>query len=180
MINKPYVHSNYERIKDDDYKTIDPRCVQALLESCPIIRGKIVDPCSPSGSGIVRRLSELGCVAEGLSDAFLPTKDVDWIITNPPYKKNIVDEILWHQIHRLEDENVFGVAALLRNNFDFAKTRWDMFNSLWYFGQVHMMFRPRWIEGEQKHSPIHNFVWHIWKARSLISAPIVLYWKESK
>jgi hypothetical protein len=179
-MRKPYVHSNYERIEDDDYKTVDVRCVQALIESAPFIQGLIVDPCSPSGSGIVNHLQKMGFQANGLSNAFSQTEGIDWIITNPPYKKKLVDEILWYQINRFETENVFGVAALLRNNFDFAKTRYEMFNNLWYSGQVHMMFRPRWIDGAQKHSPIHNFVWHIWTASHKSCAPSVWYWRETR
>lgn len=175
----PYVHSNYERIEDDNYQTVDPRCVQALVETASIIRGKIVDCCSPNGSGIVDKLRSLGFVADGMSDAFSLTEDVDWIVSNPPYKRGLVDKIIWRQIERLEFEHVFGVAMLLRSNFDFAKSRWGMFNNLWYFGQVRMMFRPWWSE-DKKAQPIHNFVWHIWTASCMESQPSVWYWRENE
>jgi hypothetical protein len=175
---KPYVHSNYERKADDDYKTIDPRCVDALIQSIPQIRGRLLDCCSPSGSGIVNRLKELGYNAGGLSNAFLPSDGIDWIISNPPYKRRLVDQIIWHQINRIDLERVYGVAMLLRNNFDFAKTRWTMFNNLYYYGQIHMMFRPWWVE-KQESTPIHNFVWHIWTAAPKQHPPSVFYWRES-
>jgi len=178
-MNKPYVHSKYERIKDDDYKTIDSRCVTALVESFTIYKdSSIIDCCSPSGSGIVNRLKEIGFNAEGRDNAFEDWVS-DWNIFNPPYTKKLVDEIIWKQIHGLEEERFRGIAVLVRNNFDFAKSRYNMFTHPYYVSQIHMLFRPLWVE-EKKAEPIHNFVWHIWRVRSLISAPTVLYWKENK
>lgn len=178
-MNKPYVHSNYERIKDDDYKTIDSRCVQALIDTIFIrTDSSIIDCCSPSGSGIVSALNGLGYSAEGRDDAFGDWIS-DWNIFNPPYTKNLVDKIIWKQIEGLEQERFRGVALLVRNNFDFAKKRFDLFNHRYYVGQVHMMFRPYWSE-DRKAEPIHNYVWHIWKVRAIISAPNVWYWRENK
>lgn len=177
---KPYVHSNYERKKDDDYKTIDPRCVQALMKTFPVW-GYVIDCCAPTGSGIVDRLQEAGVRAVGKGDAFAPFAFPDWIVTNPPYKKGIVDKIVWHQIKRLEQREVIhGVAILVRNNWDFAKSRYSLFTHQFYVGQIHMMFRPLWIEGKPKHSPIHNYVWHIWKYTDIPNRyPFVAYWRES-
>ena len=178
-MNKPYVHSNYERIKDDDYKTIDPRCVQALMKTYPVW-GYVIDCCAPTGSGIVDNLLEYGVRAVGKDDAFAPVYFPDWIVTNPPYTRELVDEIVWHQIRRLENKEVLhGVAVLVRNNWDFAKKRYELFTHDYYAGQVHMMFRPWWSK-EQKAEPIHNFVWHIWKVSEFKRTPEVWYWKENK
>lgn len=179
MNRKPYVHSNYARVSDDDYKTIDPRCIQALMDSYPVW-GYVIDCCAPTGSGIVDDLCRLGVRAVGKDDAFAPVYFPDWIVTNPPYKKNIVDKIVWHQIHRLESQEVIsGVAILVRNNWDFAKGRYELFTHPFYAGQIHMLFRPVWMK-EKKHSPIHNFVWHIWRRTDIQSHPEVWYWKETK
>jgi hypothetical protein len=45
----PFVHSGYERKPDDDYQTVDPRCLQALLDTWEI-DGTIVDCCGRHGS----------------------------------------------------------------------------------------------------------------------------------
>lgn len=173
-MTKPYVHSNYPRIKDENYQTVDSRCVRALVDSIHISRQlRIIDCCSPNGSGIVDGLTHLDYIAYGVSDAF---GDIyaDWIVSNPPYKRELVDKIINAQIGRIG--NVEGVAMLLRNNFDFAKSRYGMFTTPYYYGQIHMMFRPWWSE-DKKAQPIHNFVWHIWRMGAG-KEPVVKYWKE--
>lgn len=50
MTQSQFVKSNFDRIKDDNYQTIDPRCTQALVEtlSTDIVGGMdIIDSCSP-------------------------------------------------------------------------------------------------------------------------------------
>lgn len=168
----PYVHSNFPRIEDDNYQTIDPRCIRALVAKINMC-GKIVDPCSPSGSGIVMRLQALGFDARGEANAFGDWQ-ADWVVTNPPYRKGLVDAIVTEQIVRVQNREFFGFAALLRTNFDHAKTRKEMFENPSYLGQIKMCFRPYWTE-ERKHSPIHNYAWHIW-SQDAGQYPVVMYW----
>lgn len=168
----PYVHSNYPRIEDDNYQTVDPRCVKALVGKVEI-RGDVVDCCSPSGSGIVKEMLDLGYTARGEANAFGDWR-ADWVVTNPPYRKGLVDTIATKQIVRVQNKECFGFAALLRTNFDHAKTRKEMFENPYYYGQIRMCFRPYWTE-ERKHSPIHNYVWHIWSVDAG-RFPVVLYW----
>jgi hypothetical protein len=168
----PYVHSGYERIADDNYQTIDVRCIHAL-RSVVRLSGNIVDCCSPSGSGIVNFLIDEGYRAAGVGDAFGDI-EATWIVSNPPYKRGLVDKIINAQIDRIG--YVEGVAMLLRNNFDFAKSRYDMFTHKFYWGAIHMMFRPWWTE-DRTAQPIHNYVWHIWSLWAE-KEPVVKYWKE--
>jgi hypothetical protein len=156
----PYVHSNYTRIENDNYQTIDRRCIYGLLEHITPT-GLCVDVCSPTGSGIVDTLLECGYQAYGEAYAFDNDIYAEWIVTNPPYTQPAVDNILKRQIRRIHDEEVYGVAALLRSNFDFAKSRESMFNSRYYAGEIKLRFRPWWSK-ERKAQPIHNYVWHIW------------------
>lgn len=162
MTNPKYMNSGRPRLKDDDYKTIDKRCVYGLVEVF-LLAGKIVDPCSPSGSGIVATLKELGYNAEGLGDAFADFQTT-WVVSNPPYKRPLVDEIIHRQIERIDAGDAFGVAMLLRHGFDFAKNRVGMFrDNPYYAGQIKLMFRPRWFEkrpGDKQ--PFHQYVWHVW------------------
>lgn len=159
-----YVKSNFERIPDDYYPTIDTRCVDGLLKFCILPDSKIIDPCAPNGSGIVNALVDRHYSAMGSGDAFEPSIDADWIVCNPPYKRGLVDRIINRQVARIG--SIFGVAMLLRANFDYAKTRRAMFadNPL-YWGKIQLCFRPIWIEpkpGEKVVEPIHNYAWYIW------------------
>lgn len=172
-MSSPYIKSKFARIKDDNYQTIDKRCIYALENSITLF-GDIADCCSPSGSGIVDVLKELGFRAYGMNNAFSYTS-CDWIVSNPPYKRGLVDKIINAQIDRIGQ--IEGVCMLLRNNFDFAKSRYGMFTSPYYYGQVHMMFRPWWSENRDA-QPIHNYVWHIWRINEG-KEPVVKYWKES-
>lgn len=170
----PYVHSNYPRIPGDDYKTIDKRCIYGLLEHFSI-SGICLDVCSPGGSGIVLALKEQGISARGTNDAFEESIKADWIVTNPPYTRGLVDKIIWRQIGRVIKKEVHVFACLLRSNFDFAVSRTDMFmNCPYYLGQIKLLFRPWWSD-DRKAQPIHNYVWHIWDNVIPHADKIVLY-----
>jgi len=146
---------------------VDRRCVQALVETVKLdANTKVVDVCSPQGSGIVDYFDGTDIQAALCSDAFIDYVDADWVIFNPPYKRSIVDKIIYRQIQRIVDGQVSCVAALLRTQFDHAKTRQDMFRkNIHYDGQIKMLFRPFWFaDGDS--TPIHNYVWHIWSKGS--------------
>ena len=176
-MTKPYVQSGYARIDDDNYQTLDKRCVKALNDSVRL-SSMICDCCSPNGSGIVSDLIELGYNAFGVPDAFQENIDAHWIVSNPPYKRPLVDDIINAQLARLNGGKVRAVAMLLRNNFSFAKTRWDMFEKNPYYAmEIKMAFRPWWSEDRSK-QPIHNFVWHIWLTNKQNVDPIIRHWRE--
>jgi len=169
----PYVHSGYKRIEGDNYQTIDPRCIYGLIKHFPNL-GTVIDPCANKGSAIVDTLRELGydafCWPDALRDWDFAT---DSIVTNPPYKRGLVDKIIARQIGRIEDEKVKLVAILLRANFDFAKSRELMFAEKSYLGQIKLRFRPWWSK-ERKAQPIHNYCWHIW-TDCYNKDPVILY-----
>lgn len=174
-----FVRSGRERIPDDNYQTIDPRCVLALV-SLIDLKGSVCDVCSPNGSGIVDALKFAGVDSFGVGDAFVDQLGADWVVSNPPYKRGIVDKIINAQLLRLGKKEIGGVAMLLRTQFDHAKSRWNMFAAnTTYAGQIKMLFRPKWFEDGDA-VPIHNFVWHIWGGGYKIPGypPRVWYWKE--
>lgn len=182
MTNPKYMNSGRPRLADDDYKTLDKRCVYGFLEFFQPV-GLVIDPCSPSGSGIVNTLKELDFNAEGLSDAFADFQ-ATWVVSNPPYKRRplvngvpLVDAIIYRQIDRIHVGDVFGVAMLLRHGFDFAQERKPMFrDNPYYAGQIKLLFRPRWFEkrpGDKQ--PFHQYVWHIWHAQADIDRKEVWY-----
>lgn len=168
MAQSPYVKSNFPRVPGDYYPTIDKRCVYALLQCAPILKQQIiVDVCAPNGSGIISTLKEVGyensfCKPDAFEDMIFG----NWIATNPPYTRPLVDQILERQIIRVCHNHFDGFASLHRANFDFAKSREYLFkDNPYYFGQIKMCFRPYWaVKTKESNGPIHNFVWHIWRS----------------
>jgi hypothetical protein len=171
MTNQKLMNSGYPRLADDDYKTIDPRCVFGFLRNFKPT-GFVIDPCAPSGSGIVDTLNECGVVAVGRADAFAGPYYAEWIVSNPPYKRGLVDEIIYRQIERLKAGEVQGVAMLMRWNFSYSSKRKAMFqDNPYYFGRIDLMFRPLWFEKQEgDNNPFHPYTWHIWKGR-LVTCP---------
>lgn len=173
MDGNAFVHSNYERIAGDYYPTIDKRCVYGFLEHYNPA-GLCVDVCAPNGSGIVDTLIECGYQAIGCADAFTDKIEARWIVTNPPYARPLVDQIITRQIQRVEAGEVFGLAVLLRAYFDYAKSRVDMFEHPLYAGQIKLRFRPWWSK-ERKKQPIHHYVWQLWTQGANIVRPTIFY-----
>ena len=105
----PFVHSNYERRKDDHYTTIDGRCVQALVETWPL-QGVIVECCAPRGSEIVDWLNGNGheAMCAGAVDFNGPA---NWIVTNPPYQRPLVDQIAAAVVQRVSGRRRAGGGA---------------------------------------------------------------------
>lgn len=161
----PYVKSNFPRVPGDFYPTVDTRCVDALLYH-QIFRANdvVVDVCAPQGSSIVDYLVSREYQAYGGDDAFAEHVAAHWIVTNPPYTRPLVDQIIRRQIERVEKAELYGVACLLRTNFDHASSRADIFeNCPRYMAQLKLRFRPWWSE-DRENGAIHSFVWHIWTA----------------
>jgi hypothetical protein len=180
MPQPPFVKSNYPRVPGDYYPTIDERCVYALLHHGRIGKKEIIfDVCAPQGSGIIETLKKTGYENSFCKpDAFEENVFADWIVTNPPYDRKLVDLIIERQIERVRYNKVTGFACLLRANFDFAKSRQHLFREeILYYGQIKMLFRPYWSE-ERKAEPIHNYVWHIWHRTTIkhtFGYPFVMY-----
>ena len=178
MTQSPYVKSNFPRVPGDYYPTIDKRCVYALLQHFPLKRTDMIfDVCAPQGSGIIDALKETGRENSFCKpDAFEETILADWIVTNPPYVRPLVDEIIERQIERVRHNQVTWFACLLRANFDFAKSRKHIFeDEPLYYGQIKMRFRPYWSK-ERTSEPIHHFVWHVWYSYNVrLSHPFTMY-----
>jgi hypothetical protein len=168
----PFVHSNYERRPDDDYQTIDARCVQALVDTWPV-KGAIVDCCAPNGSGIIYALHRLGHLTACCAASVDSAPAADWIVTNPPYLRDVVDRIASGILSEVRSERSTGAALLMRANWDFAARRADLFADPLYRGQTRMRFRPWWSE-DRKAQPIHNYVWHVWTLGE--GEPVIRYW----
>ena len=93
------------------------------------------------------------------------------IITNPPYGKD-AEKFIRKALDILPHNN--GVCAfLMRNEYDCAKSRIDLFNQHPFARKVILTTRPKWIEGSDG-SPRHNYAWYIWDYKH-IGSPVIQY-----
>lgn len=160
--------SGYERIALDAYQT-PPWCVDVLLDMVAF-RGDIWEPACGEGN-ISKRLEARGhrVYSSDIADHgygaicadFLARRGQEWvgsIITNPPYEhaRAFVDRALW-----CTHEHKGMVAMLLRNEFDSASSRADLFGKPPFFRKLVLTRRPKWTE-TKKASPRHNFAWFVW------------------
>lgn len=98
------------------------------------------------------------------------------IITNPPFNK--AEEFIRHSL----GFDVELVAMLLRNEWDCAKTRTDLFVQTFldksFAMKVVLTSRPRWDDWKNKSkpdkSPRHNYAWFVWK-KNYKQHPIIVY-----
>lgn len=194
-----FVHANdaamgdlgYERKKADFYPT-PPWVTEAVLPSLfgpayDITRNtRVWEPACGMGDIVLVLRNHFNAVeASDLHDyGFRPSIfDIDFlktsvhtpglIITNPPYG-DIAEDFIRHALKSTER---FGgtVAMLLRNEYDCAKGRVDLFTAESPFSQkVVLTSRPRWIEGSTG-APRHNYAWFIWSWAHVGMDPIVTY-----
>lgn len=81
------------------------------------------------------------------------------IVTNPPYAD--ADRFIRHALQLMAPSRG-QVAMLLRNEFDCAAGRVDLFGPDYGFaGKLVLTRRPKW-SADDKASPRHNFAWFIW------------------
>lgn len=184
--DKAMGNSGHERRAADFYETPE-WCVHSLLEHFDPSKGVWEPSCG--ANAIVDVLRKLGhyVFASDLNDYgvgavlcdFLTfnkcpkgTKD---IVGNPPYGDD-AEAFIRHAI-KLVTPVGGRVAFLLRNEYDCAKKRRDLFDERSCFAtKVVLTTRPRWIAGT-KGSPRHNYSWFIWdtskEAQGL--SPEILY-----
>lgn len=157
--------SGYARLPDDAYNT--PAWVtEALLDNVKLPR-HIWEPAAGDGV-MVRVLQQYGHIVMATDIAGATKTDflqqrtgrtLPAIVTNPPY--SLADKFIRHALKLMEPCNG-RVAMLLRNEFDSAKKRADLFADNPHFtAKLVLTRRPRWIE-DTTTSPRHNFAWYIW------------------
>ena len=163
-MSSPFVTSKFTREPNDHYATVDPRCMIALraswdlpLPAIDVCHGSDPTPLHPARNGHMR-------------DILGPPR-IGSVITNPPYKRGLVDSIMSTLIDCVRTNDLDLVAALLRVQWDCASTRAHMFEPP-FAGTVKLQFRPWWFE--KRSSPIHNYQWLIWDRRHT-GEPIIRY-----
>ena len=153
-----YTQSGYPRLADDNYQTVDERCLDSFLEIYgEEILAPICDPCvSKDGeSALVTQLINKGYDAEG---GCLFEHNAKTIITNPPYKRDGVDKIAGEILAQVKEGRVKLAAMLVRSGWDLAKRRQYLFDDPAFSGLVRLTFRPWWTSS-RKAQPIHGYQW---------------------
>jgi hypothetical protein len=178
--------SQFERIENDAYLTIDAHwIIPALLRSVPI-EGRVLEPAAGRGhlslelrragldvasfdlhryadplvhdvgTGDIRRLTTL----EGFA----------WVVTNLPYRD--LTELTAH-LTRLGARDRCGVALLVRAEWLIPNARRHLLHEHPHFaGAVMLTARPRWVErGGDDASPRHNFAWAVWSGTPRVGDP---------
>jgi hypothetical protein len=160
--------SGYARVANEAYWT-PAWCTETLLTKIEP-RGVVWEPAC--GNGAIVKVLERRHIPVIRSDItnygfacstvdFLKAGlrgDAETIITNPPYDQ--AESFIRHALN--VTETVKGmVAMLLRNEYDCAAGRVDLFDRPEFAKKLVLTKRPKWSDMD-KASPRHNFAWFIW------------------
>ena len=175
--------SQFERIENDGYLTIDAHwIIPALLRSVPI-EGRVLEPAAGRGhlslelrrAGLDVASFDLHSYADplvhdiGIGDirGLTTLEGFAWVITNLPYSD--LEELATHLIG-LGARDRCSVALLVRTEWIVPKARRRLVHEHRHFaGTVMLTARPRWVERVQDSaSPRHNFAWGVWCAKPRI------------
>jgi len=167
--------AGFERVEGDRYWT-ESWVTQALLDAVRF-RGLIWEPAAGRGdmadvlhaNGYQVTCSDiagsaLGCSGAAESDFLTHTSPGDGtfsIVTNPPY---VHAEAFIRKALELTARSSGMVAMLLRNEYDCAAGRSDLFEREPFACKLVLTKRPRWLDALAHHSasPRHNFAWYVW------------------
>lgn len=111
-------------------------------------------------AGAIKTMQDVAAIK-----GFMP----DIIISNPPYDE--AERCVRHALALMED--VQGdVIMLLRNEWDSAKSRKDLFTHPTFLAKFVLLHRPRWIAGSTG-APRHNYSYFHWSWGKATAAPHV-------
>jgi len=183
----------YDRVEADFYPTpgwLTEAVVPFLRLHGVTIDTHVWEPACGDGamSGVLARsfdkvtstdLHNYGAVDARAGVDFLK-QDVHWkgsIVTNPPYG-DLAEAFIRHAL-KVTTKHRGVVAMLLRNEYDCAKGRSDLFRLHPFARKLVLTTRPRWIE-DSTGAPRHNYSWFIWDWARVTSDPILSYHLKGK
>lgn len=173
----------YDRI-DDDFYPSPAWCTEALLRNFKP-EGKIWEPACGEGHiskvlqahGLETYSTDLVDRGYGedhqdfLSYQSLPDQNIRSIVTNPPYSGSLPSDFILKSLELLKPVGG-SVAMLLRNEYDCAAKRTNLFRHPAFTLKLVLTSRPRWIEGSTG-SPRHNYSWFCWSWESASQPPTI-------
>lgn len=158
--------SGYERAANDGYWT-PAWCTEALLAQVKL-RDEVWEPACGKlhivnvlkAKGYAVSATDIIDYGQGVCGDFLKTEEAfgGAIVTNPPYV--LAEEFIRHALTRTKEREGM-VAMLLRNEYDCASSRVDLFRAANFACKLVLTRRPRWSENDVA-SPRHNFAWFVW------------------
>ena len=173
--------SDFKRRDLDAYFTRDNRVVPALFKAFPELQTDITGVLEPfCGAGHLAepiRLKQIPVFASDIQDYgykhqfekadFLDTRSlpigVNAIISNPPFNKKTIRQIIEHAMALLPDDGY--LVFLLNHRFDAVSDRCDLFSEEFgFYARCPLpfrmwMFKPR----NPKDSPGQNHCFFVWK-----------------
>jgi hypothetical protein len=167
--------SGFARVEGDRYWT-EAWVTRALLSKVRF-RGTIWEPACGRGdmahvlfaNGYKVIISDiagdtLGCVGASRTNFLThgsPGDATFSIVTNPSYT---LAEAFIRKALELTQRAGGMVAMLLRNEYDCAASRRDLFERESFAAKFVLTKRPKWADGIGRHSasPRHNFAWFLW------------------
>lgn len=178
MLGEP----KYERVDGDFYPT-PPENLDCLATFLDLMNLSVWEPACGEGH-LSKRLQELGVRGVISTDLYargFGTANIDFlkcpvvpaailragqpaIVTNPPYG-DVAEEFIRHALALVEPHGGI-VAMFLRNEWDMAGSRTDLFEHPAFRMKVCVTKRPRWKEFEKgDKSPRHSYAWYVWDFR---------------
>lgn len=189
MLGEP----QFERVEGDFYPT-PPENLDCLAHFLRLRHLMVWEPACGQGH-LSKRLAQLsaGVISTDLYDRGFGKAGIDFlkcptmpglararaealdpaIITNPPYG-DLAEQFIRKALELTKLSN--GVVAMfLRNEYDCAKERMDLFRQHPFAMKIIVTKRPRWIEGS-KGSPRHTYAWFVWDWRQLAGRQAVIHY----
>jgi hypothetical protein len=168
-------NSGYDRVGDENYETI-AWPIAALFLHLDGVR-LAWDPANRGSGRLITTLRALGVAATGTTQDFFTITaapvGTDLLCTNPPYGENKRGELAVAFISHALTLLVGRIAMLLRNDFDSAITRRDLFrHNPTFAGKVILLNRIKWFVGPS--SPSDNHSWFCWD-RAHVGPPAIRY-----
>jgi len=183
MNDPAMIKSGYERLENDAYYTRDIVCLDALMWGMGGFSGVKSNTFiwEPFGGGghITNYLENRNFKV--VSTDINPTRDgikqLDYyknkkfytpyrhcmVVSNPPFEKKLAEEFVRDMVENCKSSSGdFTACVLLRNEWDSAGTRLDIFDSPYFYKKIVITQRPRWMKvTKDSSSPRHNYSWFI-------------------
>jgi hypothetical protein len=141
-----------------DIKEYDGFTPDAIIDFFKVLPQKKIDAMTTDPDNLPMSMATI----EALK-GFMP----DVIISNPPF--DLAEECVRHAIDLMED--VKGdIYYILRNEWDSAKCRADLFRHPAFCEKIVLLHRPRWIAGSTG-APRHNYSYFHWSWSKALRAP---------
>lgn len=175
--------SGHERSERDWYATPE-ECTTTIAHFMAWIGATHIWECAAGDGAMSNRLSEYGFPGVFATDIhpladnitkfdFLSDDGINfnierkegtkfWIVTNPPYGKD-AEKFIRKGLEHIEHGVADGLALLMRNEYDCAATRQELFSdNIHYYAKLVLTWRPRWIK-DSTGAPRHNYAWYVWE-----------------